>query len=67
MDGQHSELPTSMTGIRLWRPPYVRKYTDEGKSSRQVLSVFHQPLHDEIKTYYQCCLDVPDYPFTQRR
>ena len=59
-----SELPTSMTAIRLWRQLCVRKYLDEGKSLHTVLSVFAQPLHDEIKTYYHCCLDDDDYPFT---
>ena len=67
MDGKHSELPTSVTDIRLWRQQYVRKYTDAGKSLCQVLSVSHESLHDEIKTYYQRCLDAADYLFIQHR
>ena len=55
-----------MTAIRLWRQQYVRKYTDEGKSLRTVLSLFDKSLRAKIKTYYQCCLDEADYPFTQR-
>ena len=55
-----------MAAIRLWRQEYVRKYIEEGKSLRIVLSVFGNPLHDEIRTYYQSCLDDDDYPFTQR-
>ena len=54
---KQGQLPTSMTGIRLWRQQYVRKYINEGKSLRIVLSIFHQSLHDEIETYYQFCLD----------
>ena len=57
MNGESSELRTSMTAIRLWRQQYVRKYIDEGKSLRIVLSVFGESLSDEIKTCYQCCLD----------
>ena len=60
------KLPTSMTAIRLWRQQHVRKYIDEGKSLRIVLSVFGSPLHDEIRTYYQSCLDDDDYPYTER-
>ena len=60
-----SQLPTSMTAIRLWRQQYVRKYIDEGKSLHTVLSVFAQPLHNEIRTYYQSCLDDDDYPLTR--
>ena len=63
MNGKSSGLPTSMTAIRLWRQQYVRKYIDEGKSLRIVLSVFSKPLHDEIKIYYQCCLDDDESPF----
>ena len=55
-----------MAAIRLWRQEYVRKYIEEGKSLLTVLSVFGNLLHDEIKIYYQCCLDEADYPFTQR-
>ena len=58
------KLPTSMTAIRLWRLQYVRKYIDEGKSLRIVLSVFDKSLRDEIKTYYQSCLDDDGYPYT---
>ena len=47
-----SELPTSMTAIRLWRQLYVRKQLDEGKSLHTVLSVFAKSLRDEIKTYF---------------
>ena len=65
MDGKHSQLSTSMAAIRLWRQQYVRKCIGEGKSLRIVLSAFAHPLHDEIKTYYQCCLDDDDEsPFT---
>ena len=60
-----SELPTSMTAIRLWRQLCVRKYLDEGKSLHTVLSVFAKSLRDEIKTYYQSCLDDDDYPLTR--
>ena len=60
------KLPTSMTAIRLWRQQYVRKYIDEGKSLRIVLSVFDSSLHDEIRTYYQSCLDDDSYPYTER-
>jgi len=60
------QLPTSMTAIRLWRLQYVRKYIDEGKSLRIVLSVFGSSLHDEIRTYYQSCLDDDSYPYTER-
>ena len=66
MDGKHSQLSTSMTDIRLWRLQYVRKYIDEGKSLRIVLSVFGSSLHDEIRTYYQSCLDDDGYPYTER-
>ena len=66
MDGESSGLPTSMAAIRLWCQQYVRKYTDEGKSLRTVLSIFVKSLRAKIKTYYQCCLDEADYPFTQR-
>ena len=62
---KHSELPTSMAAIRLWRQQHVRKYTDEGKSLRTVLSLFARSLHDEIKTYYQSCLDDDDYPLSR--
>jgi len=65
MYGKSSELPTSMTAIRLWRQLYVRKYLDEGKSLHTVLSVFAKSLRDEIKTYYQSCLDDDDYPLTR--
>ena len=61
-----SELPTSMAAIRLWRQLCVRKYLDEGKSLHTVLSVFAKSLRDEIKTYYQSCLDDDDYPLTRR-
>ena len=64
MNGKSSGLPTSITAIRLWRQQYVRKCIGEYKSLHTVLSVFAQPLHDEIKTYYHCCLDDDDYPFT---
>ena len=65
MDGKHSQLSTSMAAIRLWRQQYVRECIDECKSLRIVLSVFGKPLHDEIKTYYRCCLDDDDEsPFT---
>ena len=60
------QLPTSMTAIRLWRLQYVRKYIDEGKSLRIILSVFAKSLHDEIRTYYQSCLDDDSYPYTER-
>jgi hypothetical protein len=60
------KLPTSMTAIRLWRQQYVRKYIDEGKSLCIVLSVFHKSLHDEIRTYYQSCLDDDGYPYIER-
>ena len=54
-----------MAAIRLWRQQYVRECIDECKSLRIVLSVFGKPLHDEIKTYYRCCLDDDDEsPFT---
>ena len=59
-------LPTSMAAIRLWRQQYVRKYIEEGKSLRIVLSVFDESLRDEIKTYYQSCLDDDDYPLTRK-
>ena len=62
---KHSELPTSTAAIRLWRQQHVRKYTDEGKSLRTVLSLFARSLHDEIKTYYQSCLDDDDYPLSR--
>ena len=64
MYGKSSELPTSMAAIRLWRQLYVRKQLDEGKSLHTVLSVFAKSLRDEIKTYYQSCLDDDDYPLT---
>jgi len=57
-------LPTSMAAIRLWRQQYVRKYIEEGKSLRIVLSVFDKSLRDEIETYYQYCLEDADSPFT---
>ncbi|MDP6996322.1 MAG: hypothetical protein QF569_09255 [Candidatus Poribacteria bacterium] len=60
-----NELPTSMTAIRLWRQLYVRKYLDEGKSLHTILSVFGKSLRNEIKTYYQFCLDDDDYPLTR--
>ena len=63
---KRSGLPTSMAAILLWRQQYVRKYTDEGKSLRIVLSLFARSLHDEIKTYYQSCLDDDGYPYTER-
>ena len=66
MDGKHSQLSTSMAAIRLWRQQYVRKYIEEGKSLRIVLSVFDESLRDEIKTYYQSCLDDDDYPLTRK-
>ena len=66
MDGKHRQLSSSMTDIRLWRLQYVRKYIDEGKSLCIVLSVFGNSLHDEIRTYYQSCLDDDDYPYTER-
>jgi len=44
----------------------VRKYIDEGKSLCIVLSVFHKSLHDEIRTYYQSCLDDDGYPYIER-
>ena len=53
-----------MTAIRLWRQLYVRKYLDEGKSLHTVLSLFAKSLREEIKTYYQSCLDDDDYPLT---
>ena len=53
-----------MTAIRLWRQQYVRKCVDEGKSLRIVLPVFGKPLHSEIKTYYEYCLEDDDYPLT---
>jgi len=59
-----NELPTSMTAIRLWRQLYVKKYLDEGKSLHTILSVFGKSLRNEIKTYYQFCLDDDDYPLT---
>ena len=62
---KHSQLPTSMAAIRLWRQQHVRKYTDEGKSLRTVLSLFDKSLRDEIETYYQYCLDDDDYPLTR--
>ena len=62
---KQGQLPTSMTAIRLWRQQYVRKYINEGKSLRIVLSIFHQSLHDEIETYYQSFLDDDGYPFTR--
>ena len=65
MYGKSSELPTSMTAIRLWRQLCVRKYLDEGKSLYTVLSLFGKSLRDEIKTYYQSCLDDDDYPLTR--
>jgi len=65
MYGKSSELPTSMAAIRLWRQLYVRKQLDEGKSLHTVLSVFAKSLRDEIKTYYQSCLDDDDYPLTR--
>ena len=55
-----------MTAIRLWRQQYVRKYIDEGKSLRIVQSVFAKSLHDEIRIYYQSCLDDDSYPYTER-
>ena len=60
------KLPTSMTAIRLWRQQYVRKYIEEGKSLRIVQSVFAKSLRDEIRTYYQPCLDDDGYPYTER-
>ena len=63
---KQGQLPTSMTAIRLWRLQYVRKYIDEGKSLRIILSVFAKSLHDEIRTYYQSCLDDDSYPYTER-
>ena len=54
-----------MADIRLWRQQYVRKCIDECKSLLTVLSVFGKPLHDEIRTYYQSCLDDDDYPLTR--
>ena len=57
-------LPTSMAAIRLWRQQYVRKYIEEGKSLRIVLSVFDKSLRDEIETYYQHCFEDADSPFT---
>jgi len=54
-----------MAAIRLWRQQHVRKCVDEGKSLLTVLSVFDKSLRDEIKTYYQSCLD-DDYPYTER-
>jgi len=60
------KLPTSMTAIRLWRLQYVRKYIDEGKSLRMVQSIFGPSLRDEIRTYYQSCLDDDSYPYTER-
>ena len=60
------KLPTSMTAIRLWRQQYVRKYIDEGKSLRMVQSIFGPSLRDEIRTYYQSCLDDDSYPYTER-
>ena len=57
-------LPTSMAAIRLWRQQYVRKYIEEGKSLRIVVSVFDKSLRDEIETYYQHCLEDADSPFT---
>ena len=65
MYGKSSELPTSMAAIWLWRQLYVRKQLDEGKSLHTVLSVFAKSLRDEIKTYYQSCLDDDDYPLTR--
>ena len=53
-----------MAAIRLWRQQYVRMCVDEGKSLRIVLPVFGKPLHGEIKTHYQCCLEDDDYPLT---
>ena len=53
-----------MAAIRLWRQQYVRKYIEEGKSLRIVLSVFDKSLRDEIETYYQNCLEDADSPFT---
>jgi hypothetical protein len=44
----------------------VRKYIDEGKSLCIILSVFAKSLHDEIRTYYQSCLDDDSYPYTER-
>ena len=64
---KYSRLPTSMAAIRLWRQEYVRKYIEEGKSLRIILSVFGNPLHDEIRTYYQSCLDDDDYPVEKLR
>ena len=63
MNGKSSGLPTSMAAIRLWRQQYVRKYIEEGKSLRIVLSVFDKSLRDEIETYYQHCLEDNGYPF----
>ena len=60
------QLPTSMTDIRLWRLQYVRKYIDEGKSLRMVQSIFGPSLRDEIRTYYQSCLNDDGYPYTER-
>ena len=54
-----------MAAIRLWRQQHVRKCVDEGKSLLTVLSVFDKSLRDEIKTYYQSCLDDDDYPLTR--
>ena len=59
------KLPTSMAAIRLWRQQYVRKYIDEGKSLCIVQSVFAKSLRDEIRTYYQSCLDDDGCPFTR--
>ena len=64
---KYSRLPTSMAAIRLWRQQYVRKYIDEGKSLCIVQSVFAKSLRDEIRTYYQSCLDDDDYPVERLR
>ncbi len=60
------KLPTSMTALRLWRQQYVRKYIDQGMSLCIVLSVFAPSLHDEIRIYYQSCLDDDGYPYIER-
>ena len=59
-----SELPTSMTAIRLQRQQYVRKYLDEGELLHIVLSVFAKFLRDKINII-QSCLDDDDYPLTR--
>ena len=63
---KRSGLPTSMAAIRLWRQQYVRKYIEEGKSLRIVLSVFDKSLRDEIETYYHHCLEDDDSLLTAR-